>query len=156
MKELEGFSGDEFWKVIFGLMQTPAEFNATCARTAMEDGEKSTLIRVIIPLSSQELKALKVAYKNSKLILCDTSCYTAAYKLNMLIVCDSSKYRFYLREYKTINTTLNHSFIYSGMEEPIGHYHCNLISTFCNDVLKPNPFWCFSLEGNHTLVVSKF
>ena len=58
--------------MMVGLMHTPAEFNATCAKSAMKAGDKSFLIQVIIPLSSQELKALKVAYKNSTLILCDT------------------------------------------------------------------------------------
>ena len=71
MKDLERLFDENFWNVIVGLMHTLAEFNATCARSAMKDGDKSTLIQVIIHLSSQELKALKVAYKNSMLILCD-------------------------------------------------------------------------------------
>ena len=69
MNDLKKLAADDFQEVILSLMQTPAEFNATCARTAMKDGDKTTIYQVIIPLSGHELKAMKVAYENSTLIL---------------------------------------------------------------------------------------
>lgn len=60
----------EFEKVILGLMQTPAEYDATCVRNAVKGAgtDEAALIDIITSRSNQELQAIKAAYKKCKLL----------------------------------------------------------------------------------------
>ena len=73
MDELDDELSGDFEKVILGLMETPAEFGASCIKRAVKGlgTDEAALIEVIIPCSNKELQDMKAAYKKCMLLVCD-------------------------------------------------------------------------------------